>query len=74
MPALQPRRHRERMAGEAERLRGGGDEFHPGHVFVHPDLVATRTAHLDGGMDVLALRLIVVAFDALCAVRIFQGS
>ena len=53
-----------RMAGQAEGLRRRGDQFDARDVFVDANLMATRAAHLDGGVDGLAFGLIFVTFQA----------
>lgn len=52
------------MAGQAESLRRRGNQLDAGDVFIDANLMATRAAHLDGGMDGLALGLVLVAFQA----------
>lgn len=58
------------MAGEAERGRRGGDELDAGHVLIHADLMATKTAGGHGGVHGLALGFVFVAFKALGGVRL----
>ena len=36
------------VAGEAKRVRGGGDQLHAGDIFVHPDFVAACATGRDG--------------------------
>jgi len=53
------------VAGETEAEGGGGDELDARDVFADPNLMAAQAAHRDSGMDRLAFRFVVVAFQAL---------
>ena len=53
------------MAGNAESLRGSGDELDARDVFVGPNLMTTGAADRDGGVNEFALGLIFVTLGAL---------
>lgn len=56
------------VAGEAELVRGGGDQHYPGGVFVDADLVTAQTAGGDSGVDGLALGFVFVTLEAFRAI------
>ena len=58
------------VTSKAEGLRSRRDELDSGYVFVDPNFVATCAAHLDGGVDGLALGLIFVALQTCLRVGI----
>jgi len=58
------------VAREAELVRSGGDQLYARGVFVDPDFMATHAAHRDRGMDGLAFRLVLVAFEAFGSVDV----
>ena len=53
------------VAGDAQRLRRGGDQLDASDVFVDADLMTTGAAHGDGGVNILAFGLVFMALDAL---------
>ncbi len=53
------------VAGDAERLRRGGDQLYASDIFVDANLVAARAAHLDRRVNVGALTFVFVALEAL---------
>ena len=52
------------MAGEAQRIRGGSDEFYAGYVSVDPNFVATETAARNCCVNRFAFGLVGMALDA----------
>ena len=53
------------VAGDAQRLRSGGDQLYSGNVFSDPDFVATCATGRDRRMYVLTLGFIFVTLNAL---------
>ncbi len=53
-----------RVAGKTESVRSRCDQLDVGYVFYGADLMATRAAHSDRGMNRLALGLVFMAGDA----------
>jgi hypothetical protein len=68
--ALQRGRVLVRMAGDAKCLWRRSDELDTGDVFVNTHFMAGQAAHRDGGMDGFALRLVLMAFEALGGVNV----
>ncbi len=73
--ALDIRRVLLRMTGEAECLRGGRCQFDTGDVFVYSDLMTSGTSGRNRGMNRLAFRLVLVAFDTFRGIGVLvQGD
>ena len=62
------------VAGNAERLRSGGDQLYAGDVFINPDLVTARTSGGDGRVDVLAFCFVLVTLDAFGGVGVLAAA
>lgn len=58
------------VAGQADFVGDDGDELHAGNISINPDFMAAQTAHRNGGVDKLTLRLILMAFEALSSVNV----
>jgi hypothetical protein len=58
------------VARKAKFVWSRANERYVSCILVGPDLMTTQTAHRDRGMDGLALRLILVAFEALGGVDV----
>jgi hypothetical protein len=73
--AFQRRRVFIGVAGDAQLLRSRRDELYAGDVLIDAHFMAAHTAHGDGGVDELALGLLLVAFQTLGRVDVFvQGN
>src|SRR5271167_1869821 len=51
------------VATQAECLRSRGDQLNASNIFVDPNFVTAQTSRGDGGMDSLALRLILMTLE-----------
>lgn len=52
------------MAGNTQRLCGGGDQLHAGYIFVHAYLVTAQAPHGDRRVDCLTLGFVFVTLNA----------
>lgn len=52
------------VAGKTKCLGRGGRQLDPGHVLVDSNFVTGRAAHLDRGVDVRSLGLVLVTLNA----------
>src|SRR5579872_1980642 len=52
------------VTSHAERIGSGGDQLDPGDIFIDANFVATGAAHLDCGVDGLALGLVLMTSKA----------
>lgn len=52
------------VAGQAQSIRGRGDQLHPGYIFIVSDFMTTGATHRNRRVDRLTFRLILVAGNA----------
>lgn len=52
------------VAGQAQTIRGRGDQLHPSYIFIGSDFMTTGATHRDRRMDRLTFRLVLVAGNA----------